>query len=508
MTAPACRPFRRVLVANRGEIAVRLIRACRELGLETVAVASESDRDAPHALAADRTVILGAGPAAESYLHADRVLAAAKESGADAIHPGYGFFSERADFARRVVAAGLVWIGPPPDAIDAIGDKIRAKEVARRVGVPTCPSWEGDANDAAEAARAASRIGYPVLVKAAAGGGGRGMRVVAEPSKLAEALEGASREAAAAFGSGRVFLERYLEPARHVEIQILADSFGNVFSLGERECSVQRRHQKILEEAPSVAVTPELRLRMGEAAVALASEIGYVGAGTVEFLLAPSGEFSFLEVNTRLQVEHPVTEMVQGIDLAQGQIRAAAGECLEEYARVWNPRGHAIELRICAEDPSMQFAPQAGRILHLELPQGPGIRVDSGVRAGFEVPPHYDSLLMKLIVHAPDRRRAIDRALLALRDLVILGPVTNVAYLRAILSHEDFRRGDVSTSFLARKFASWTDDAEIPDEALVAAAAADALAPQNGSSAAGPAAAAPTPWQTLGPWRASGGGGA
>jgi acetyl/propionyl-CoA carboxylase alpha subunit len=505
----AYRPFRRVLIANRGEIAVRIVRACREMGLETVAVASEPDRHAPHAMAADQCVVLGDGPAAESYLNADKVLAAARQTHSDAVHPGYGFFAERAEFAQRVVDAGLVWIGPSPQVIDALGDKVRAKELARSSNVPTSPSWEGDAGHLPAALQAAEAIGWPVLIKAAAGGGGRGMRVVTDGQKLADAIESASREAAAAFGSGRVFLEKYLEPARHVEIQILGDAHGNVFAFGERECSVQRRHQKIIEESPSPAVSPALRLRMSEAAVSLAKAVGYVGAGTVEFLLTPDGAFHFLEVNTRLQVEHPVTELVQGVDLARFQIRAAMGEDLgDDLDRPWHPRGHAIELRICAEDPGMQFAPQAGRILHLELPRGPGVRVDCGIRTGFEIPPHYDSLVAKLIVHAANREAAIDRALLALRDFVLLGPATNVEYLRAILSHERFRAGDLATSFLARHFADWKPEAEAPPEVLLAAAAGEML----GGVGAGPAAksavreggAAPTPWETLGPWRVRG----
>ncbi|MCE9636042.1 MAG: ATP-grasp domain-containing protein [Planctomycetes bacterium] len=502
------RPFKTVLIANRGEIAVRLIRACREMGLGTVAVASEPDRHAPHALAADRCVVLGEGPAAESYLNADRILEAAKLTGADAIHPGYGFFSERAEFAQKVIDAGLVWIGPAPWVIDGLGDKVRAKETARRAGVPTSPSFEGDVGDTDAVTKAAEQIGWPVLVKAAAGGGGRGMRVVRQASGLVEALESASREAAASFGSGRVFLEKYIEPSRHVEVQILGDMHGNVFALGERECSVQRRHQKVIEESPSPAVSPELRMRMGEAASSLAQAVGYVGAGTVEFLLAPSGEFYFLEVNTRLQVEHPVTELVLGLDLARAQMRAARGECLEELARIWNPRGHAIEMRVCAEDPAMHFAPQAGRILHLELPTGPGIRVDCGVRAGYEIPTHYDSLVAKLIVHAATRDAAIGRALLALRDFVLLGPATNIEYLSAILSHPKFRSGELSTSFIADHLSGWKPEGAAPADALLAAAAGEMLGGVASAPVARRAGAddadVPSPWDTLGPWRVSG----
>ena len=507
-SAAPYRPFRTVLIANRGEIAVRIIRACRELGIETVAVASEPDRYAPHALLADRCVVLGEGPAADSYLNADKVLAAARQTHADAVHPGYGFFSERGDFAQQVVTAGLVFIGPPPKVIDSLGDKVRAKEIATRCGVPTCPSFVGDVTDIAAVAAAANAMGWPVLVKAAAGGGGRGMRVVRNAAELPAALESAAREAQAAFGSSRVFLERYVEPARHVEVQVLGDVFGNVYAIGERECSIQRRHQKIIEEAPSCAVSPELRKRMGDAACALTREVGYVGAGTVEFLLAPDGAFYFLEVNTRLQVEHPVTELVQSLDLAQWQMRAAMGESLQELDRDWHPRGHAIELRVCAEDPANQFAPQAGKILHLMLPTGPGIRVDSGIRAGFTIPTDYDSLLLKLLASGPTRAAAITRARQALNDLVILGPTTNIAYLAAILDDPVFRAGELSTSFLAERFAQWKPAAAASDLALLAAAAGEMFAGAgSGSRAATGTAegAATTPWDTLGPWRMHGG---
>jgi acetyl/propionyl-CoA carboxylase alpha subunit len=499
------RPFRSVLVANRGEIAVRIVRGLKEAGLRSIAVASEPDRFAPHALAADHCVVLGEGPAADSYLNADKVLAAARQTHADAIHPGYGFFAENAAFAQQVLDAGLVWIGPPPATMRALGDKVSAKEIARRAGVPMAASFEGDVTDAATVEREAARIGYPVLVKAAAGGGGRGMRVVAEPSKLREALESASREAQSAFGSGRVFLERYVSPARHVEIQVFGDAKGHVIHLGERECSVQRRHQKIVEWSPSTALDAALRAKMGAAAVELARAAGYVGAGTVEFLLAPDGTFHFLEVNTRLQVEHPVTEMVTGLDLLEMQLFTASGGELAAHQEPVTPRGHAIELRICAEDPSNQFAPQAGKVLHLELPHGPGVRVDCGVRAGYEIPAHYDSLIAKLIVHAPTRPDAIRRALRALDDLVLVGPITNVEYLRAILRHAAFRSGELSTGFIGEHFAGWKTPADVPDDALLAAAAAELVggtAAKASRSAASAPDAPPTPWATLGPWRA------
>jgi acetyl/propionyl-CoA carboxylase alpha subunit len=501
LTSPY-RPFRSVLVANRGEIALRIVRGLKEAGIRSIAVASEPDRFAPHALAADHCVVLGDGPAADSYLNANKLLVAAQQAHAEAVHPGYGFFAENADFADLVLDAGFVWIGPPPDAMRALGDKVRAKELARSAGVPMAASYEGDLSDAGAAQREAARVGYPLLVKAAAGGGGRGMRVVHAPEKLAEAVESATREARAAFGDGRVFLERYVSPARHVEIQVFGDAHGHVVHLGERECSVQRRHQKIVEWSPSTVVDAALREKMGACAVELARSAGYVGAGTVEFLLAADRSFHFLEVNTRLQVEHPVTELVTGLDLLQLQLFTASGGALAQAQRPIQPTGHAIELRVCAEDPANQFAPQAGKILHLELPAGPGVRVDCGVRAGYEIPTHYDSLVAKLIVHAPTRGGAIQRALAALDDLVILGPTTNVEFLRAILSHPTFKSGELSTSFVADHLADWKPPASTPDEALLAAAAAELLGGAKTAGAGVEAAATSSPWETLGPWRA------
>jgi acetyl/propionyl-CoA carboxylase alpha subunit len=501
LTSPY-RPFSSVLVANRGEIALRIVRGLKEAGIRSIAVASEPDRFAPHALAADHCVVLGDGPAADSYLNANKLLVAAQQAHAEAVHPGYGFFAENADFADRVLDAGFVWIGPPPEAMRALGDKVRAKELARSAGVPMAASYEGDLADAATAQREAARVGYPLLVKAAAGGGGRGMRVVHAPEKLAEAVESATREARAAFGDGRVFFERYVSPARHVEIQVFGDAHGHVVHLGERECSVQRRHQKIVEWSPSTVVDAALREKMGACAVELARAAGYVGAGTVEFLLAADRSFHFLEVNTRLQVEHPVTELVTGLDLLQLQLFTASGGALAQAQRPIQPAGHAIELRVCAEDPASQFAPQAGKILHLELPAGPGVRVDCGVRAGYEIPTHYDSLVAKLIVHAPTRGGAIQRALAALDDLVILGPTTNVEFLRAILSHPTFKSGELSTSFVADHLADWKPPASTPDEALLAAAAAELLGGAKAAGAGVEAAATSSPWETLGPWRA------
>jgi len=499
------RPFASVLVANRGEIAVRIIRAVREAGLRSIAVASEVDRTAPHALLADTTAVIGPGPARESYLDIDRVLAAARDTGAEAIHPGYGFLAESAEFARRVQEQGLVWIGPPPDVIDALGDKVRAKETASAAGVAVLGGYTGEFSDPHAVRDAAKRLGFPLLVKAAAGGGGRGMRVVRTATDLAGAIASATREAESAFGSGRVFLEPYVDPVRHVEVQVVGDAFGNVVHLGERECSVQRRHQKIVEESPSPVVDAELRATMGTAAEDLVRAAGYVGAGTVEFLLGPDGNFWFLEVNTRLQVEHPITEMVTGLDLVDLQLRVAAGQPvgLDPPA----PRGHAIEVRVCAEDPGNRFAPQVGEILYLHLPAHPGVRIDAGVRTGSVVSEHYDSLLLKLIAYGADREEARRRALHALDAMIVLGPRTNVAYLRAILCHDSFVRGDLSTSFLADHFDGWAPSDDVPDRVLAAAAIGEHLTRSGGTlgSSAG-AAVVPTPWTTIGPWRAVGGG--
>ena len=402
--------FKRILIANRGEIACRIMATCREMGIETVAVYSQADETAAHVLAADRAVLLGAADPAESYLNQDRIFAAARETGAEAIHPGYGFLAENETFASRCQTEAITFIGPPPAAIRDLGDKTVARRLMQGSDVPVIPGLSHPETDPAKLGEAAERIGYPVLIKAAAGGGGKGMRVVHSAAELAEAAVTASREAAAAFGNGAIFIEKYLARARHVEFQIMADSQGNCIHLLERECSIQRRHQKIIEETPSPALTPALREEMGAAAVRAAQAAGYVNAGTVEFLLDPDGRFYFLEVNTRLQVEHPITEMVTGIDMVREQIRIAAGERLSFSQSDIAGRGHAIECRIYAEDPETDFFPSPGPIDYLQQPQGPGIRVDSGVYMGGQVPVEYDPILAKMIVHAETREAAIARA--------------------------------------------------------------------------------------------------
>ena len=439
--------FTKVLVANRGEIAVRVMRACRELGIATVATFSDVDRFALHARVADEAVAIGPAPARESYLNIPAIIAAAQATGAQAIHPGYGFLSENADFAAACAAAAITFIGPPPDAIRLMGSKTAAKAAVAQAGVPTVPGYQGEDQSPAALAKAAKRIGFPVMIKAAAGGGGKGMRVVQRADDFADALAAAQREALAAFGDATVFLEKAVLRPRHIEFQIMADQFGNCIHLGERECSIQRRHQKVIEESPSVALTPELRTAMGTAATRAALAAGYVNAGTVEFLLDQEGSYYFLEMNTRLQVEHPVTEQVTGRDLVHLQLAIAAGEHLPLRQAEIASRGHAIEVRLYAEDP-VTYLPATGTLLAYDPPTGPGIRLDSGVARGDAVTMYYDPMLAKLIVTAADRSLAIARLRVALSDFGILGVTTNLPLLRRIITDERFQRGATFTDFL------------------------------------------------------------
>ena len=439
--------FDTVLVANRGEIAVRIVRACREMGLRSVAVYSEADRLAPHVLAADEAYPVGPSPSAESYLRGDRLVEVAKKVGAGAVHPGYGFLAERASFASQVEEAGLVFIGPRPETIAAMGDKTEARRRMEEAGVPIVPGVVDPLSDADQAVRVAEQLGFPLLLKAAAGGGGKGMRIVEDTDSVHGAFASASREAEAAFGEGSIYLEKYLARPRHIEIQVLGDASGHVVHLGERECSIQRRHQKLIEEAPSALLTPEERASMGEAAVRAARAVDYRGAGTVEFLYC-DGRFYFLEMNTRLQVEHPVTELVTGIDLVQWQMRIALGEELDFEQSHVSFRGHAIECRITSEDPRNGFLPSTGRVERLDIPNGPGVRWDGGILEGFEVGLYYDPLLAKLVVHASTRERAIDRMGRALDELVIAGIDTSAPFHRGVMDEEDFKAGRLSTSYL------------------------------------------------------------
>ena len=436
-----------MLVANRGEIAVRIIRACRELRIESVAVYSDADRVAPHALLADEAYPIGPAPSSQSYLRADALLEVARRSGCDGVHPGYGFLSERAAFAQAVSDAGLIFVGPTADAIAAMGDKTEARRRMQAAGVPVVPGTTSPATDADDAKRAATEIGYPVLLKAAAGGGGKGMRVVEREDDLPRAFEAASNEAKKAFGDGSVYLEKYLSGPRHIEIQVLADAHGGIVHLGERECSIQRRHQKMIEEAPSVAIDQKMREAMGSAAVAAASAVGYRNAGTIEFL-HQDGAFYFLEMNTRIQVEHPVTELVTGIDLVQWQLRIAAGERLPFRQEDIRLRGHAIECRITSEDPSHNFMPSTGHVRMLALPAGPHVRWDGGIQEGSEVSLYYDPMLAKLIVYAPDRGAAIDRMARALRELNIVGIETSAPFHLRVLNEPDFRAGNIDIRYL------------------------------------------------------------
>jgi acetyl-CoA carboxylase biotin carboxylase subunit len=471
--------FTKILVANRAEIAIRVIRACQELGIQTVAVYSDADDGAPHVRAADEAVHLGASAPGESYLNIQKIIAAAKQAGAQAIHPGYGFLSENAGFAEAVTASGLTFIGPPASAIRAMGDKAESKISMKAAGVPTIPGVEGLA-DPKEFGAAAQALGYPVLVKAAAGGGGKGMRVVQSAEEMAEAVAAARRESLNAFGDDRLLLEKYLEKAHHIEFQVLGDQHGNLLQLFERECSIQRRHQKIIEETPSPVLDDDLRARMGAAALAAARAVGYTNAGTVEFIVDPaSHNFYFLEMNTRLQVEHPITELVVGLDLVQWQIHIAAGEALPFTQADLTQRGHAIECRLYAEDPSNGFLPGTGQLLALVEPRGPGIRLDSGVTTGSQVSHFYDPLLAKLIVHAEDRPAAIRRMQAALRQLVVQGLTTNVDFLQAVLAHPDFQTGSVTTRWVETVFDDWRPAPEPPIEALIAAALAENLLSQS-----------------------------
>jgi acetyl-CoA carboxylase, biotin carboxylase subunit len=447
------RSIKKVLIANRGEIALRVIRACREMGIATVAVYSDADRAALHVLHADEAYRLGPAPASQSYLLGNLILDVARQAGADAVHPGYGFLSENAEFAEACVAAGVTFIGPPASAMRMLGSKTKARQAADAAGMPRVPGSVTGLADVAEATRVAAGIGYPVMLKAAAGGGGKGMRAVSRVEDLAAAFTAASSEAERSFGSGEVYLEKLIERPRHIEIQLIADEHGGCIYLGERECSVQRRHQKVIEEAPSAVVGEELRRRMGEAAAKLALSAGYVNAGTVEFLVDAEENFYFLEMNTRLQVEHPVTEMVTGLDLVQMQLRVAMGEALPLTQEQVRLRGHAIECRIYAEDPENNFFPSPGLITRLIQPSGPGIREDCAVYEGWNVPLDYDPMLSKLVAFAETREMAIDRMLRALDEYVIGGIKTNIGLFRRILMDEDFRAARIDTGYLERLLA-------------------------------------------------------
>ncbi len=493
--------FAKILIANRGEIACRIIRTAHRMGVATVAIYSAADASAPHVLMAGQAHCVGGAAARESYLNVAAILQAAHATGAQAIHPGYGFLSENADFADACATAGVVFIGPPASSMRAMGSKAAAKALMARAGVPLVPGYHGEPQGAAVFAQAAAEIGYPVLIKASSGGGGRGMRVVADAAALPDALEGAAREAAASFGDGRLLVEKYLARPRHIEIQVFADTHGHCISLFERDCSIQRRHQKVLEESPAPFMSEQRRAEMGQAAVAAARAVDYVGAGTVEFI-AEGEQFYFMEMNTRLQVEHPVTEMVTGLDLVEWQLRVACGEPLPQSPAA--PQGHAIEARIYAEDPARDFLPSTGRVTHLRFPHAEnGVRIDSGVAEGGEITPYYDAMIAKLIVHADDRGQAVRKLAHALDSCEIVGVQTNLGLLRAVCANADYAAGHVDTGLLARNPGLLHAPDLTPGRAqvIMAAAVLDILAP--GTVAADPADPY-SPWDDLDSWRLNG----
>ena len=496
------RAFRRILIANRGEIACRIIATCRRLGIETVAVYSEADAGARHVRLADQALCIGGAAPANSYLDARRVLDAARRSGAEAIHPGYGFLSENADFAAACAEAGRVFIGPPVAAIRAMGSKAAAKQLMAAAGVPLVPGDHDDDQDPARLAAAAEAIGWPVLIKASAGGGGRGMRIVERAADFPAALAACQREARAAFGDDRVLIEKYLQRPRHIEVQVFGDAQGRILSLHERDCSAQRRHQTVIEEAPAPGMSAEQRARMGRAACDAARAVGYVGAGTVEFIVdGESGAFYFMEMNTRLQVEHPVTEMVTGLDLVEWQLRVAAGESLPLDDGAIPLDGHAIEVRIYAEEPAKGFLPATGRLRHfVPPPTAPWLRVDSGVEQGDEVSPHYDPMLAKLIVHGRDRDQACERMLRALDGFELVGVGNNIAFLRALVASAPFRAGEVDTGLIERQPELWQPAGEPPPAAVLALAAAGWLRAERDAQAHD----AGSPWALADGWRMGG----
>lgn len=496
--------FKKILIANRGEIARRVLFTCREMGIGTVAIYSEVDKSAIHVLEADEAICLGPAEPAQSYLNIDKIVAAAKTSNAEAIHPGYGFLAENALFAKRCEAEGIRFIGPPSTVIRDLGDKIIARNIMLKGGVPVIPGMTHVASDFKTMAASAEEIGYPVLIKAAAGGGGKGIRIVRAETELENACLEASREAKSAFGDGTIYLEKFFDKAKHIEFQILADTHGNVIHLLERECSVQRRHQKIIEESPSPAVDTELRAAMGKAAVAAAKASGYVNAGTVEFLLDTNQRFYFLEVNTRLQVEHPVTEMITGIDLVRQQILIAAGEPLSLSQSDIKGRGHAIECRVYAEDPENNFYPSPGKIVLMREPSGPGVRNDCGVYTGFEVPVDYDPIISKLITYADTRDQNIQRMIQALKQYVLLGIKTPIPFLIDVLQSEAFRKGEVFTDFIQTHFPAWQPAGKQEDLARIAYLVDELNASRRQKASTSLAAEVPSPFFTLGNWRLTG----
>jgi acetyl-CoA carboxylase biotin carboxylase subunit len=493
--------FKRILIANRGEIALRVIRACREMGISTVAVYSSADRGALHVQQADEALFIGPPPPLESYLNIEAIVSAARKVGAEAVHPGYGFLAENPQFAKRCEETGLVFIGPDSRALALVGDKVESRKAAVGIKAPLIPGMMAPGKSLKEFEEAAHKVGYPVLIKASGGGGGKGMHIVRSPGELQAAIETSRREAKSAFGDDSVYMEKYLEQPRHVEFQVLADQHGHAVHLFERECSIQRRHQKIVEETPSVALSDGLRRRMGEVAVRIIRATHYTNAGTVEFLLDQDRNFYFLEVNARIQVEHPITEMVVGVDLVKQQIRIAAGEELSFKQEDLSQRGHAMECRIYAEDPENGFLPSPGKILLVREPVGPGIRCDSGIYSGLVVTPYYDPILSKLIVWAEDRETARRRMISALREYILLGISTPIGFLADLLEHPEFVAGRTHTHFIEQHMSAWKpgrQDESLLEVALIAGALAGS--PSRGGQGMVKEEEKPTPWQTVGKW--------
>ena len=494
--------FKKVLIANRGEIAVRIIKACQEMGIKTVAVYSEADRHSPHVELADESIDLGEPTPSESYLNIPKIIKSAMSIKAEAIHPGYGFLAENPDFAKACGDSGITFIGPTPEVIRLMGDKIEAKKTILQAKVPVIPGYHGVKQDLPTLLKEGEKIGFPLLVKATAGGGGKGMRIVHSQDELEQSIESAKREAKSAFGNDSVFLEQYIDKPRHIEFQILADQHGNVIHLFERECSIQRRHQKIIEETPSPALTPSLRETMGKAAVAAAKTVGYTNAGTIEFMVDGKKNFYFMEMNTRLQVEHPITEATTGIDLVKWQLRIASGMPLTLKQSDITQRGHALECRIYAEDPSNGFLPSIGTLEKVEIPLGPNIRNDTGVETEFSVTPYYDPMLAKLTVSSENRNESIEKMLWALSHYVVLGVTTNISFLKKVLEHPEFVKGNITTHFIDDHFKEWLVTKEgLPLDALIALAVYDSLHTQRQELVRYKEADPHSPWQHVGRWR-------
>lgn len=494
--------FKKVLVANRGEIAVRIIKACQELGIKTVAIYSDVDKSAPHVQIADESINLGDPTPSESYLNIPKIIENAQKIGAEAIHPGYGFLAENPDFAKACHDSGIKFIGPKPEVITLMGDKIEAKKTMEQADVSVIPGYHGLKQDMATLVKEGKKIGFPLLVKATAGGGGKGMRIVNSEDDLEQSIESAKRESKSAFGNDSVFLEKYLDKPRHIEFQVLADEQGNIIHLFERECSIQRRHQKIIEETPSPLMTKKLRELMGNAAVAAAKAVGYTNAGTIEFMVDGNLNFYFMEMNTRLQVEHPITEATTGIDLAKWQLKIASGKKLTLTQKDVTQRGHALECRIYAEDPSNGFLPSIGKLKKIELPTGPNIRNDTGVETNLEVTPYYDPMLAKLIVSAENRDESINKMIWALSRYVVLGVTTNISFLKKVLEHNEFRKGNITTHFIDNHFKDWIISKEkIPVDALIALAVYDSMHSQRQEVVRYKEADPHSPWKYVGRWR-------